>query len=206
VVFASVSSNLVAGDTPSTQDLFLVDTAGASRSITDITPAANHSPGSYQVTCDGNYVIYDSSASNLVSGDTDGHVDVFKYSIADGTTQLISTDASGNQYAAAACETSTPSCPYLGSVGNPSISMDGRYVAMNYVKEVTLGINNYFYGSLWIKDTVTGTLSEASQTTDGSSTDNSIYPTISADGREMYYLHQTDTGQPNRLYVATDYL
>ena len=63
---------------------------------------------------DGRYVAFESTADNLVAGDTDGVSDIFVRDHVDGTTQLVSVGAGA---------------PPDGASTNPSISDDGRYVA-----------------------------------------------------------------------------
>jgi len=76
----------------------------------DSTIGANRS-----ISTDGRYVVFTSSASNLVAGDTNGASDIFRRDLSTGTTLRVSVGAAGEQ-------------------GNswsssPSISADGRYVA-----------------------------------------------------------------------------
>jgi Tol biopolymer transport system component len=60
-------------------------------------------------------VAFDSGASNLVGGDTNGTYDIFLRDTQTGTTSRLSLDSSGVQG--------------NGDSGSPSISADGRYVA-----------------------------------------------------------------------------
>src|SRR5439155_1348546 len=67
------------------------------------------------VSSDGNLIAFDSSASTLVPGDTNGASDVFVRDVAAGTTTRISVSSSGRQ-------------AKLESFG-PTISADGNVVA-----------------------------------------------------------------------------
>jgi hypothetical protein len=49
------------------------------------------------ISADGRYVAFESLASNLVPGDTNGTQDVFVRDLLTGTITRVSTDASGNQ-------------------------------------------------------------------------------------------------------------
>lgn len=69
------------------------------------------------ISADGRYVAFESWASNLVSGDTNGTYDVFVRDRVAGTTERVSVAGDGNQ-------------ANHGSY-NPSISADGRYVAFS---------------------------------------------------------------------------
>ncbi len=67
------------------------------------------------ISADGRYVSFASRASNLVSEDTNGYLDVFVHDRKTGETTRVSVDMEGN-------ETNDDS-------SSPSISADGRYVA-----------------------------------------------------------------------------
>lgn len=193
VTFSSNATNLVSGKTGSLYDIYLVDTMGT-HAIKDITLGANASTTSAAITCDGNYVYFGSSATNLVSGDTDGIKDVFQYGIASGALKIVSTDASGNLYASG-CSTTTAGCPGYTA----AISEDGRYFVDAYSK--TSGGKNYII--LQMKDTVTNALTRISQSTDNYSRGAST----TSDGRVTYYVAATDgSSSNNMLYVATSYL
>jgi LPXTG-site transpeptidase (sortase) family protein len=80
VAFSSDASNLVSGDTNGEFDIFVHDrrTGGTAR----VSLASDGSQGnglSYapSISADGRFVVFGSSASNLVSGDTNGVMDVF---------------------------------------------------------------------------------------------------------------------------------
>ena len=67
------------------------------------------------ISASGRWVAFESGASNLVSGDTNGYWDIFVRDTQANTTTRISVDSSGVQG-------NEPSL-------SPSISADGRYVA-----------------------------------------------------------------------------
>ena len=82
VVFSSSATNLVAGDTNGMDDVFLRDLqTGITRRISLNT---NGTQGDGQstvpsISADGRYITFYSSATNLVTGDTNGVYDVFRY-------------------------------------------------------------------------------------------------------------------------------
>jgi hypothetical protein len=100
VVFYSYANNLVADDTNGVADIFLKDT------VTDITTrvstdssgaeSTNHSQIS-SVSDDGRYVVFDSFASNLVTGDTNNTPDIFLKDTITGSTIRLSTNSIGIQ-------------------------------------------------------------------------------------------------------------
>ena len=67
------------------------------------------------ISADGRYVAFESDASNLVSGDTNYHPDIFVHDRQTGQTTRVSVASDGTQA--------------NGHSFDPSISADGRYVA-----------------------------------------------------------------------------
>ena len=120
------------------------------------------------ISADGRYVAFDSYASNLVPGDTNG--DVFVHDRQTSQTERISVDSAGNQ----------------GNdfSGYPSISAEGRYVAfeslaMNLVPGDANGVRDVF-----VHDRQTGETERVSVDSAGNQgNDGSGYSSISADGR-----------------------
>ena len=118
VAFPSLASNLVSGDTNESDDVFVHDRR--SGTTTRVSVDSTHTEGnnaSYDpsISDDGRYIAFASLASNLVSGDTNHHADVFVRDPRTATTHRVSTDATGAQ-------------ANDGSLF-PSLSGDGRYVA-----------------------------------------------------------------------------
>jgi Tol biopolymer transport system component len=83
VAFASNATNLVAGDTNGTGDVFVHDLASGvtQRVSVDGSGLQGNSlssmQGNYGISSDGRFVAFDSLASNLVPGDTNGGSDLF---------------------------------------------------------------------------------------------------------------------------------
>lgn len=127
----------------------------------------SHSPS---ISGDGRYVAFESSASNLVPGDTNGHPDVFVRDRALGATTRISVSSVGEQGNDAS--------------NDPAISSSGRYVAFssyatNLVVDDTNGAIDVF-----VHDLLTGSTTRVSVSSSGQEGDsNSFDPDISADGR-----------------------
>jgi flagellin-like hook-associated protein FlgL len=149
--------------------------AGGTTLVSVSSSGALGNGGSYapqgSISADGRYVTFNSAASNLVAGDTNGTMDAFMSDTVTGITTRISTSATGvegndTSYAAA-------------------ISADGRYItfysiATNLVANDTNGAADTF-----IKDTVTGEVERVSTSSDGSQSSGSAsYPmAMSPDGR-----------------------
>ena len=82
VVFMSAAADLVPGDTNGVQDDFLHDrlTGTTERiSVTSSGTQANATCSSVVISGDGRLVAFESSATNLIPGDTNGWVDVFAH-------------------------------------------------------------------------------------------------------------------------------
>jgi LPXTG-site transpeptidase (sortase) family protein len=80
VAFSSLASNLVSGDTNGSSDIFMHDTTSGvtTRASVDSSGAqGNNASYTPSISDDGRYVAYSSGASNLVSGDTNGKLDIF---------------------------------------------------------------------------------------------------------------------------------
>ncbi|MGI8940007.1 MAG: DUF4214 domain-containing protein [Iamia sp.] len=108
VTFQSTASNLVPGDTNGQQDVFVVD--AGSREIVRLTNG-NGPSGAPSISDDGSFVAFESGASNLVAGDTNGNQDVFRVVTDGGATTRLTN---GNLYSA-----------------HPAISGNGAFVAFD---------------------------------------------------------------------------
>jgi len=118
IAFPSLASNLVAGDTNGTNDVFVRDRVAGVTTRVSLATGGTQANGESQVpmiSADGRYVAFQSGARNLVAGDTNGLYDVFVRDRVSGVTTRVSV-ASGSTQA-------------KGHSFEPAISADGRYVA-----------------------------------------------------------------------------
>ena len=118
VAFGSAASNLVPSDSNGTDDVFVYDRETEETERVSVPSKGGQgdrvSYGPF-INADGRYVAFESQATNLVPGDTNGWGDVFVYDRETRETELVSLAFDGAQ-------------------GNdisfdPSISADGRHVA-----------------------------------------------------------------------------
>ena len=172
VVFASTASNLVPGDTNGLRDVFIRDRQMGTTervSVSSLGAEANADSFDASVSADGRFVAFESAASNLVTGDTNGVSDDFVRDRQTGVTERVSVSSVGTEGNA-------------GSLGS-TISADGRFVAFgssasNLVSDDTNGEPDVF-----VRDRLNGTTSRVSLTTSGGqATGPSFLPQISADG------------------------
>ncbi|MDQ3093694.1 MAG: hypothetical protein M3Q70_00770 [bacterium] len=179
VAFHSDANNLVVSDTNSLTDLFIKDTQTGSttRANTDSSGTQAVGGGSYypSFSNDGRYVVFQSTATNLVAGDTNALDDIFLKDTQTGTTTRISTDSLGAQATGA-------------NSFRPDISSDGRYVVFySAASNLVAGDTNTFR-DVFIKDTQTGSTTRLSTDSSGVQSDGqSYFPKISADGRYVAF-------------------
>ena len=180
IAFDSDASDLVSGDTNGKRDVFVYDRSV--RALTRVSVASDGTQGndlslSPSISADGRYVAFQSSASNLVSGDTNEQEDIFVRDTVANTTTRVSTGG------------------WLGTYtqGNddswsPAISADGQYVAfLSDASNLTLFDTNG-QTDIFVRDLVAGTTILGSAASDGRQGNTRAYaPAISADGRYVAF-------------------
>jgi tricorn protease-like protein len=177
VTFESEASNLVPGDTNGLLDVFVHDRQTGQTERVSVDSAGNQG-NSYShmvtVSADGRYVAFESGASNLVQGDTNGNDDVFVHDRQTGQTERVSVDSVGNQG--------------NGHSSGSAISASGRYVAFgsdapNLVPGDTNGSSDVF-----VHDRQTGQTERVSVDSVGNQGNmGGQTPGISADGRYVAF-------------------
>lgn len=123
VLFESLASDLVLGDTNGSKDVFLRDLQTETTFL--VSASTNGSCGngdSWQstMTPDGLQVVFSSAGNNLVGDDTNGIADIFVHDVRGGTTALVSIGAA---LPASGAVNPAPRCDA------PVITSDGRFVA-----------------------------------------------------------------------------
>ena len=99
VVFRSFG-RLVPGDTNGETDIYLRDLVAGTTTRVSLASDGSQADGASDgptISDDGQIVAFDSVATNLVTGDTNGVRDVFVHEIATGTTSRVSLAADGTQ-------------------------------------------------------------------------------------------------------------
>ena len=178
VAFSSDASNLVPGDTNGRGDVFVhdrqtgttervsVDSAGTEGNDLSVAPS---------ISADGQIVAFTSYASNLVSGDTNGDIDVFVHDRQTGTTERVSVRSNGSQG--------------RNDSWYSSISANGQIVAFhsdasNLVADDTNGRLDVF-----VHDRTTGSTKRVSVDSSGIEGNNgSSLCSISADGQALAFM------------------
>ena len=100
IAFSSDASDLVPDDTLGQMDVFVRDmrTGVATRvSVRSNGAEANGASDYPSISSTGRYVAFQSGASNLVTGDTNGETDVFVHDTVTGKTERVSVDSAEAQ-------------------------------------------------------------------------------------------------------------
>src|SRR6266545_201355 len=223
VAFRSAATNLVPDDTNNTWDVFLHDQQTGQTTRVSVDSFGNQgNGGSFRpaLSADGAVVAFDSDATNLVMGDTNGASDVFMYEA--GQTTLVSVGLGG-------------------AAGNsdsydPSISPNGRFVAFYSVATNLVNGDTNTCGpfttpgscsDVFVRDLQMGQTTRVSVDSHGNQGNSVSYdPSISADGRFVafyslasnlvdgvdgdtnntydVFVHDRQTGQTTRVSVDSN--
>jgi len=144
------------------------------------------------ISGDGRYVAFASAASNLVTGDTNGHFDIFVRDRIAGTTERVSVGAGGeqgNNY----------------SYYRPSISADGRYVAFHSLATNLVNSDTNGHADIFVRDRESGTTERVSvDSSGGQANDQSLDPSISSDGRFVAFRSGASNLVPGDANVQAD--
>ena len=180
VAFESRASNLVSGDNNATTDIFVHDRNGFSIERVSVTSAGaaegNNQSFKPSISADGNFVAFQSDASNFAFGDGNEARDIFIRDRVQNTTEWVSNN---NDVSKAGNDSSK----------QPSISADGRYVAFESRATNLVPNDNNDQSDVFVHDRETGTIERVSVRFDGSEggNDASFAPSISADGRYVAF-------------------
>lgn len=143
-------------------------------SITTDSVEANNDSFNAAVSADGNFVAFESDASNLVADDTNGVMDIFVRDLARGITTRISINSAGEQS--------------NGISTNAAISADGRFVVFESNANNLVADDNNNTTDIFLHDRSSGTTERINYSGEfGETLVDSHSPAISADGRFVSY-------------------
>ncbi len=181
VVFASGASNLVAGDTNSSTDIFVRDRNLGTTERVNVSSSGQqaddfYSNNSASISDDGRYVAFVSDAPNLVAGDTNGGFDVFVRDRLLSTTVRVSVQSDGDEVGYA-------------TFNSAAISDNGQYVVFEsnsdqLVPEVSNNIGHVFRHNMG--NGVTELVSKNVSNVVGNNNSNSV--SVSADGNLVAFI------------------
>lgn len=174
VVFDSGSADLVVGDLNNQQDIFVHDRVTGQTSLVSLTyngQQANNGCNLSSISSDGRFVVFHSSATNLVANDTNSQPDVFVRDRLLGTTVRANVDSAGVQA--------------NNITEYPTISGDGRFVTFASAASNLVVADTNATWDIFVHDLVTGVTSRASVASGGAQGNGgSLYTSpISPDGR-----------------------
>jgi hypothetical protein len=176
VVWSTNASNLVAGDTNGTWDVFLRDMVTGTTTLIsrdhlgNLASARSDGP---RITPDARYVVFESDA-DLVLTDTNGQKDVYRLDRSTGQLALVSVTATGLQ---------GNGWSYHGAISSSGQRIVFTSGATTFVAGDT---NNQV--DMFLKDMQSGALTRVNVSTTGAQANNeSTWPSISGDGSYIVY-------------------
>ena len=178
VAFQSEADNLVVGDTNGWRDIFVRDLVAGTTTRVSISSSGGQSDGASfrpSISADGRWVAFESDASNLVVGDTNGVSDVFLHDRSSGETTRRSVSTGGAQG--------------NGISYSPCLSADGQWLAFGSQATTLIALANNFGGHVFLHERATGiTLLVSTSITGGLEDSTSGEPTLSANGRVIAFV------------------
>lgn len=195
VTFQSGATNLVAGDTNGSLDLFIKDLESGTVERVNLTSQGTQTSAacytSGHISEDGRFVVFNCSATDLVPNDTNGFHDVFIRDRQLGTTTRVVAPVTGQQG-------NGFSVPY-------GISNDARFIA--FVSDATNfvpGDGNGFR-DLFVYDAQTGQITLESRSSAGLLGNERVESaSMSADGRFIAFSSRASNLVPNDTNGASD--
>jgi Tol biopolymer transport system component len=205
VAFLSQATDLVAGDGNGFTDVFRRDldqqrTILVSKDHDGGPTDGSALPGAPAINTSGQFVVFHSEASDLVTGDLNGEPDVFRRNLVNGVTTLVSVTSNEQQ---------------VTGFGNfhtvrMGISGGGQFVTFSSDASGLTPDDQNGQPDSFVRDTSAGTTTLVSRGTSGQSPHGfSIEPTISQDGRFVAFssdapdVNSADTnGEVNDVFRA----
>ena len=177
VAFQSRATNLVGDDTNGWKDIFVHELATGETTRVSVSSTGEQGDRYSErptMSYDGRYVVFGSSAGNLVADDTNFKVDVFMHDRLSGQTTRLSVDSGGNEA--------------NGNSVYPFISADGAYVAFCSVASDLVPDDTNGAYDIFVHEVQTGQTTRVSVDSNGLEADHdSWYPTASADGELVVF-------------------
>lgn len=211
VSFRSSSSNLVHGDTNGWTDVFLRDRVKGTTTRVNLSSDGQQAQGEtrtplalglHTMSDDGRYVYFASEATNLVNPPTNNTVEhVYRRDLRTRETILVSVSSTGvRANKSVASEVTDPrrlAFTHLAPIviaGGPTVTIsplsysttaDGRFVAFNSDADNLVPGDTNAFTDVFLHDTLTGTTTRASVSSDGAEAVGgpSGTPSLSGDGR-----------------------
>ncbi len=208
--FDSLASNLVSGDTNNVSDVFVVDRAtGVMRRVSTDALGVQGNGASYYpaISDDGRFVTFESTATNLVAGDSNAKTDVF---LMDRDTDEDGVYDESGQTLLTRISVSTSGTQSNNNSGAPSISSGGRWISFYSLASNLVADDTNNVGDIFAYDRRTGVVSRASVTAAlaNGSGGTGLSNDISGDGRFVLFesaannLVSGDTNGVSDVFIA----
>lgn len=203
IVFFSVASNLVSGDTNAKKDIFRKDleTSQTVRvNVDSVGNQANDESNYSSISSDGRYVVFDTKASNLIPNDSNNDWDVYRKDMQTDEITRINVNSLGYQ--------SDFSSKYTEKA--PTISSDGRFIVFDSIaSDMVSGDSNIkydiFFADMSLYPQITDyTPPTTSYTLEPSEANNgwfNITPTVTLTSTEDGNTYYSWTSTPNYKYM-----
>lgn len=194
VVFQSIASNLVPGDTLGFSDVFLRDRATGTTvalSASNGGTLGNQPSFQPQISGDGRWVVFASWAYDLMPGDLNNKCDIYRRDLQTGQIAIVSRSGAGLQAS--------------GDSRNPSISEDGARIAFaSEATNLVAGDTNGF-DDIFVVDVATGLVRRVSLAMGGAETNFHNYtPKLSADGNFVAFVSAATNLTPSDTNGRSD--
>jgi Tol biopolymer transport system component len=196
VIFHSEAPNIVPSDTNKMEDLFLRDTQENVTSRVNVGPdnlQADRRASQATISDDGRYIAFESAATNLVTDDTNGTVDVFVRDTVTATTTRVSLSDARQQLSALSLQA--------------AISGDGKSVAfLSFDDQVVPGDTNGNADG-FVADLATGHVTRVTRNYSGAQSTGGNGPydlRLSANGAVVVYTAWVDDLVPRDLNDTGD--
>jgi Tol biopolymer transport system component len=173
VTFSTQATNFIPSDTNGTVlDLLLFNRSDRSLELISVNTSggvANGSSFQSALSFDGQFVAFDSTASDIVLGDSNGAADIFVRGRALGTTSRVSLAFGGGEA--------------NGASTSPALSSDGHYVVFQSDASNLVDSDNNSASDIFLRDLTTNLTELISTGATGQGNGPSFVPAVSADGR-----------------------
>jgi len=183
VAFGAFDSSLVPNDINRCYDVFVRDVMTVDMDLISLhdpnvdsrTPDGSSSVAPTAVSADAGFVVFSSTADNLVPNDTNNCGDIFLRDLAAHSTLLVSLNAAGTG-------------PGNNVSADPVMSADGRFVAFtSSASDLVAGDTNQA-SDVFVRDMVSHTTELASVSTNGAGGNSDSYlPLLSSNGRIVLF-------------------
>lgn len=194
VAFHSDATNLVAGGSNGETHVFVRDRQSGTTEIVSVDSneaEGNDTSSSVSISADGRFVAFQSDATDLVTGDSNGQSDVFVRDRQMGTTERVSLANNGDQANSRSYYT--------------SISADGRFVAFTSLATNLVAGDTNVDEDVFLRDRLAGTTERVSvDSGEAQANGGSRAPSLNADGAFVAFHSLASNLVPGDTNGATD--